>query len=103
MSAVARLADVEARRWVINANKQFDMLVMPGEEHGGGRRGASAPYGDRKVWDFGTNLLGAKTPDWNRIEPATPPGTTSGPPVPKVADLFGPTWRELAIAIGAGQ
>ena len=37
---------------LIKANKQFDMLVMPGEEHGGGRRGPSAPYGDRKVWDF---------------------------------------------------
>ena len=89
---------------LIKANKQFDMLVMPGEEHGGGRRGASAPYGDRKVWDFFvTNLLGAKTPDWNQIVPATPPGTTSGPPVPKVADLFGPTWRDLAVAIGGGQ
>jgi dipeptidyl aminopeptidase/acylaminoacyl peptidase len=89
---------------LIKANKQFDMLLMPGEEHGGGRRGASAPYGDRKVWDFFvTNLLGAKTPDWNQIVPATPPGTTSGPPVPKVADLFGPTWRDLATAMGSGQ
>ena len=73
---------------------------MPGEEHGGGRRGASAPYGDRKVWDFFvTNLLDAKTPDWNQIVPATPPGTTSGRPVPKVGGLFGPTWGELALAI----
>ena len=37
---------------LIKADKQFDMLVMPGEEHGAGRRGPSAPYGDRKLWDF---------------------------------------------------
>ena len=56
LPTVARLATL-----VIKANEQFDMLMMPGEEHGGGRRGASAPYGDRKVWDFFvTNLLGAK-------------------------------------------
>ena len=97
---------MEGRRWklVIKANKQLDMLMMPGEEHGGGRGGPSAPYGDWTVWDFFvTNLLGAKTPDWNQVLPATPPGTTSGPAMPKVADLFGPTWRELATAIGGGQ
>ena len=60
------------------------------------------PYGDRKVWDFFvTNLLDAKAPDWNQILPATPPGTTSTSPVPKVAGLFGPTWRELDAAMGA--
>ena len=48
-------------------------------------------------------LLGAKTPDWNEILPATPPGTTSGPPVPKVAGLFGPTWGDAAVAVGRGQ
>jgi hypothetical protein len=36
---------------LIKANKTFDLLVMPGEEHGGGRRGPSAAYGDRKMWD----------------------------------------------------
>ena len=95
---------MEARRWVIRANKQFDILVMPGEEHGGGRRGASVPYADRKVWDFFvTTLLDAKTPDWNQILPATPPGTAAGSPVPKVADLFGPSWRDVAVAIGGGD
>ena len=85
---------------LIKANKQFDMLLMPGEEHGGGRRGPSAPYGDRKVWDFFvTHLLDSKTPDWNQIVPATPPGTTTGPPVPRVADLFGPSWRAAAEAM----
>ena len=47
--------------------------------------------------------VGAKTPDWNQIVPATPPGTAYGPPVPKVADLFGPAWRDLATAIGGGE
>ena len=94
---------MEARRWVINANKQFDMLV-PSEEHGGGRRGESAPYGDRKVWDFFvTNLLGAKAPDWNQILPATAPGTTSGPPVQKVAELLVQRGGTRAAAIGGGQ
>ena len=37
---------------LIKANKTFDMLVMPGEDHPAGRRGPSAPYGDRKLWDF---------------------------------------------------
>ena len=51
---------------LIKANKYFDMLVMPGEEHGGGRRGPSAPYGDKKLWDFFvTHLIGSPTPDWN--------------------------------------
>jgi hypothetical protein len=51
---------------LIKANKDFDFLVMPGEDHGGGRRGPSAPYGDRKMWDFFVrNLMGAATPDWN--------------------------------------
>jgi dipeptidyl aminopeptidase/acylaminoacyl peptidase len=57
---------------LIKAGKQFDLLVMPGEDHPAGRRGASAPYGDRKMWDFFvTNLIGAKTPNWNSI-PAPP-------------------------------
>ena len=37
---------------LIKANKTFDLLVMPGEDHPAGRRGPSAPYGDRKLWDF---------------------------------------------------
>ncbi|MCC7125400.1 MAG: DPP IV N-terminal domain-containing protein [Acidobacteria bacterium] len=81
---------------LIKANKTFDFLVMPNEEHGGGRRGPSAPYGDRKVWDFFvTHILDAKVPDWNGIasERTTPTGTpltTSGS-----LALFGPSWDEV--------
>ena len=54
---------------LIKANKDFDLLVMPGEDHPAGRRGPSAPYGDRKLWDFFVaNLLGSPTPDWNELE-----------------------------------
>jgi dipeptidyl aminopeptidase/acylaminoacyl peptidase len=71
---------------LIKANKYFDLLVMPGEDHPAGRRGASAPYGDRKLWDFFVqHLLGSSTPDWNRIK-ATPSMTTPS------ASLFGETW-----------
>ena len=74
---------------LIKANKQFDLLVMPGEDHPAGRRGPSAPYGDRKVWDFFVrNLLGSSTPDWNAM-PAPKATPTSGP------GLFGPTWEEV--------
>lgn len=51
---------------LIAANKEFDLLVMPGENHGGGRRGPSADYGNRKMWDFFVrHLTGAATPNWN--------------------------------------
>jgi len=64
---------------LIKANKSFDMLVMPGEDHGGGRRGPSAPYGDRKVWDFFINhLLDMKTPNWNAIAPPVAPAVATG-------------------------
>jgi dipeptidyl aminopeptidase/acylaminoacyl peptidase len=74
---------------LIKANKYFDMLVMPGEEHGGGRRGPSAPYGDKKLWDFFVrHLHGSPTPDWNAIKPA-PARVGSND------TLFGPTWDEV--------
>ena len=64
--------DPSSTMQVVNAlikhNKSFDMLVMPGEDHPAGRRGASAPYGDRKLWDFFVhNLLGVETPRWNTL------------------------------------
>jgi hypothetical protein len=75
---------------LIKANKQFDLLVMPGEEHGGGRRGPSAAYGDRKMWDFFVhNLLGAEPPQWNGLINA---GATEGSD-----DVFGPSWESIRL------
>ncbi|MGB6688005.1 MAG: DPP IV N-terminal domain-containing protein, partial [Terracidiphilus sp.] len=46
---------------LIKANKDFDLLVVPGGEHGAGGR-----YGQRKMMDFFVrNLLGQSTPEWN--------------------------------------
>jgi dipeptidyl aminopeptidase/acylaminoacyl peptidase len=53
---------------LIKANKDFDLLVMPGLGHGAGRR-ENAEYGDRKRNDFFVrNLLGIEPPDWNKVE-----------------------------------
>ena len=72
---------------LITANKQFDLLVMPGEEHGGGRRGPSAAYGDRKMWDFFVhNLLGVEPPQWNAAVNAN---ASEG------SGLFGPDWESI--------
>jgi dipeptidyl aminopeptidase/acylaminoacyl peptidase len=46
---------------LIKANKEFDLLVVPGGEHGAGGK-----YGQRKLMDFFVrNLLGQATPAWN--------------------------------------
>jgi hypothetical protein len=46
---------------LIKANKDFDLLVVPGGEHGAGGK-----YGQRKLMDFFVrNLLGEPTPQWN--------------------------------------
>ena len=78
---------------LIKANKQFDLLVMPGEDHPAGRRGPSAPYGDRKLWDFFvSHLLGSKTPDWNAMPAPARPATTT----PVADSVFGPGWDEVS-------
>jgi dipeptidyl aminopeptidase/acylaminoacyl peptidase len=47
---------------LIRANKDFDLLFVPGGGHGAGGR-----YGQRKLMDFFVrNLLDEKTPEWNR-------------------------------------
>jgi dipeptidyl aminopeptidase/acylaminoacyl peptidase len=47
---------------LIKANKQFDLLVVPGGGHGAGGR-----YGHLKLMDFFVrSLQGETTPDWNR-------------------------------------
>ena len=46
---------------LIKADKQFDLLVIPGAGHTSG-----GAYGDRKRFDFFVhNLLGVEPPDWN--------------------------------------
>jgi dipeptidyl aminopeptidase/acylaminoacyl peptidase len=51
---------------LIKANKQFDLLVVPGGGHGAGGR-----YGHLKLMDFFVrNLKGEATPDWNRLPSA---------------------------------
>jgi dipeptidyl aminopeptidase/acylaminoacyl peptidase len=61
---------------LIKANKQFDLLVVPGENHGAARSGQYAAYGQRKQYDFFVqHLLGATPPNWN----AAPVKTTSTP------------------------
>jgi dienelactone hydrolase len=47
---------------LIKANKQFDLLLVPGGGHGAGGR-----YGRQKLMDFFVrNLKGGSTPEWNR-------------------------------------
>ena len=51
---------------LIKANKQFDLLVVPGGGHGAGGR-----YGQLKLMDFFVrNLKGEATPDWNKLSPS---------------------------------
>ena len=48
---------------LIKANKDFDLLVVPGMDHSTG-----GPVGDRKRMDFFVkNLLGVNPPDWNNL------------------------------------
>jgi dipeptidyl aminopeptidase/acylaminoacyl peptidase len=83
---------------LIKANKYFDLLVMPGEEHGGGRRGPSAPYGNKKLWDFFVrHLLDSPTPDWNGIESPPARGGEGS-----AAAVFGPSWDDV-IATWGGE
>jgi len=53
---------------LIKAGKYFDLLIMPGLDHGAGRR-ENAEYGDRKRNDFFVrHLIGVEPPDWNKAE-----------------------------------
>jgi Prolyl oligopeptidase family len=53
---------------LIKHNKDFDLLILPGANHAAGRgNDPTAPYGDRKRFDFFVrHLLGAAPPAWNR-------------------------------------
>jgi len=48
---------------LVIADKQFDLLVIPGANHGSG-----GAYGDKKRYDFFVHhLLGVEPPDWNTM------------------------------------
>ena len=51
---------------LIKANKNFDLLIYPGEDHNAGRGGQYADYGERKRFDFFVrHLLGQNPPEWS--------------------------------------
>jgi len=57
---------------LIRANKTFDLLEVPGADHG--TRGPYAYYTERRTWDFFVrNLLGEQPPDWNAGPPQPTP------------------------------
>ena len=81
---------------LIKANKCFDLLVMPNEDHPAGRRGDSAPYGDRKQWDFFVrNLIGAEKPARNANPLAIPLRSTGSASWLTQPSSFGPGWGEI--------
>jgi dipeptidyl aminopeptidase/acylaminoacyl peptidase len=58
---------------LVKANKNFDLLVFPGEDHNAGRGGQYADYGERKRFDFFVrHLMGQNPPEWS-----TPVTTTT--------------------------
>ncbi len=60
---------------LIRANKTFDLLVVPGADHG--TRGPWARYTNRNLLDyFARNLLKVEPPDWNQQPLAAAPPTS---------------------------
>jgi hypothetical protein len=56
---------IQVANALIKADKEFELVVLPGMNHTAGGK-----YGDRKRKDFFVrNLLGYDTPDWNKITP----------------------------------
>ncbi len=57
---------------LIKANKNFDLLIYPGEDHNAGRGGQYADYGERKRFDFFVrHLMGQNPPEWSAPVTAT--------------------------------
>ena len=53
---------------LIKHDKNFDLLVVPGANHGAGRSDRYAAYGDHKRYDFFVrHLLNVNPPNWNQI------------------------------------
>jgi len=58
---------------LIKHNKDFDLLVVPGMDHGSG-----GAYGDHKRYDyFVRHLLGINPPSWTAVEDALKPQSKS--------------------------
>jgi hypothetical protein len=58
---------------LIKHNKDFDLLVEPGMDHGAG-----GAYGDHKRYDFFVrHLLGINPPAWTAVEDALKPQSKS--------------------------
>ena len=58
---------------LIKHNKDFDLLVVPGMDHGSG-----GAYGDHKRYDFFVrHLLGLNPPSWTAVEDALKPAVKS--------------------------
>jgi dipeptidyl aminopeptidase/acylaminoacyl peptidase len=59
---------------LIQARKDFDLIVVPGEGHTALRSSGPVDYGLRRQYDFFLrHLAGVSTPDWNALLPANPP------------------------------
>jgi len=59
---------------LIQARKDFDLIVVPGEGHTALRSSGPIDYGLRRQYDFFLrHLAGVPTPDWNALLPAAPP------------------------------
>lgn len=57
---------------LIKHNKNFDLLVVPGANHGAARGDRYAAYGDHKRYDFFVrHLLGVEPPAWNQVAAST--------------------------------
>lgn len=59
---------------LVKANKHFDMLYIPGQNHGVGVLGTQHYLQDY----FVHNLLGVEPPDWNKVSLPAEPQATSG-------------------------
>ena len=79
---------------LIKANKTFDLFVFPNGDHGVGRRGPLAEYGDRKQWDyFVHHLLGVEPPNRNTV--AAAPARPNNGPGDAHGSLGGETWESI--------
>ena len=53
---------------LIDANKMFDLVVVPNGDHDTGRTNGPVEYCRRRQYDFFVrHLLGAEPPDWNLV------------------------------------